>query len=127
MTRNVNGIRATFMHAALLLVCLSAAVPFFWMLSTSLKTLDDAMRSPPRLLPDPIRPQNYVEIVANPNSRFLLWTRNTLIIATLSVAGTVVSSALVAYGFARITFPGRGALFALMLATMMIPFPVTMV
>jgi multiple sugar transport system permease protein len=127
MTRSIGGLKTTFVHAALLIVCCAAAVPFLWMLSTSLKTLDSAMRYPPQILPDPLQPRNYVDIVANPNSRFLLWTRNTLVIATLTVVGTTISSAVVAYGFARIRFPGRGMLFALMLATMMIPFPVTMV
>jgi multiple sugar transport system permease protein len=50
-----------------------------------------------------------------------------VIITLLTVAGTTLSSALVAYGFARIPFRGSGVLFGLMLATIMIPFPVTMV
>jgi multiple sugar transport system permease protein len=58
---------------------------------------------------------------------FLRYARNTLYIAILSVVGTVLSNALVAYGFARIDFPGRNVLFALTLATMMIPFSVRVV
>jgi multiple sugar transport system permease protein len=58
---------------------------------------------------------------------FLQYARNTLYIAILSVLGTVLSNALVAYGFARIDFPGRNVLFALTLATMMIPFSVRVV
>jgi multiple sugar transport system permease protein len=114
-------------HAVLLLACMSAALPFFWMVSTSFKTLDNAMRVPPQILPDPFVPSNYADIIHNPKSKFPLWTRNTLIIAALTVAGTTFSSALVAYGFARIRWPGRGLLFGIMLATMMIPFPVTRV
>jgi multiple sugar transport system permease protein len=116
-----------FVHLILVLICTSAAVPFFWMLSTSLKTLQSAMSFPPQFIPKPFVPQNYSDIITNPNSQFLLWTRNTLIIAALCVAGTTISSAFVAYGFAKIRFRGRGALFAIMLSTMMIPFPVTMV
>jgi len=97
------------------------------MLSTSFKTLDRAMSFPPQLIPSPFVPENYTNIIANPHSKFLLWTRNTLVIATLTVLGTTISSALVAYGFARIRFRGRGVLFGIMLGTMMIPFPVTMV
>lgn len=108
-------------------MCTAAALPFFWMLSTSFKTLDNAMRFPPQIIPHPFAPENYVQMIENPNSKFLLWTRNTLIIAMLTVAGTTVSSAVVAYGFARIRFTGRGVLFAIMLGTMMIPFPATMV
>ena len=58
----------------------------------------------------------------------LLWTRNTLIIAVLSTLGTTLSSAVAAYGFARLRFPGREpCCWSIMLSTMMIPFPVTMV
>ena len=64
--------------------------------------------------------------ISSDHTNFRLWTRNTLIIAILSVTGTMVSSSLVAYGFARIRFRGRGFWFGLMLSTMMIPFPVIM-
>src|SRR4029453_9515804 len=55
------------------------------------------------------------------------YARNTLYIELLAVTGTVLSKALIAYGFARINWPGRNVVFALTLATMMIPFPVLMV
>lgn len=58
---------------------------------------------------------------------FALYARNTLIVLVLSLFGMVLSSAIAAYGFARITFPGRNVMFAACLATMMIPFPVIMV
>lgn len=57
---------------------------------------------------------------------FPLYLRNTLVVAILSVFGMTLSSAIVAYGFARLEWRGRGALFTIMLATMMIPFPVIM-
>lgn len=58
---------------------------------------------------------------------FPRYLANTLILCVLNVAGTVISSSLVAYGFARLEWRGRDRLFALLLATMMIPFPVVMV
>jgi multiple sugar transport system permease protein len=66
-------------------------------------------------------------VLTNRKFYFPLWARNTLIIEVLTVTGTTISSAIVAYGFAKIKFRGRGVLFAIMLSTMMIPFPVTMV
>lgn len=57
---------------------------------------------------------------------FALYTRNTLVVALLSTPGMVLSSAVSAYGFARIRWPGRDAVFFLVLATMMIPFPILM-
>ena len=114
-------------HGALILICTTAAVPFLWMISTSLKTALGAIALPPIWIPHPIQWQNYAEVLYTGSAHFLLWTRNTLIIAILGVGGTVISSALVAYGFAKIPFRGNSFLFGLMLSTMMIPFPATMV
>jgi multiple sugar transport system permease protein len=114
-------------HLGLLLICVGFVLPFVWMLSTSLKTLDKTMEFPPRFLPDPIVPGNYAKVLTSPKIDFPLFTRNTLIIALLTIIGTVCSSAIVAYGFAKIRFKGRGVLFAILLSSMMIPFPVTMV
>jgi multiple sugar transport system permease protein len=114
-------------HAALILICIAAAVPFLWMVSTSLKTGDATMANPPQWIPSPVMWHNYVEVFTTKTANFLLWTRNTLIIAILAVTGTTISSAVVAYGFSKIQFRGRGVIFAIMLSTMMIPFPVVMV
>lgn len=122
-----RNIHPLVVHLALAVVCALALMPFLWMLGTSLKSPEAAMAYPPQFIPDPVRPQNYYNVLTNPKADFLLWTRNTLIVAVLAVSGTVISSALVAYGFARIRFKGRGVLFAVMLSTMMIPFPVIMV
>lgn len=120
--------RRTPIYILLTLLSVAALTPFAWMLSTSLKTGDAAMEYPPRWIPHPIHWQNYRDVLFDrDNSDFLLWTRNTLVIAVLAVGGTTLSSAVVAYGFAKVKFRGRGPLFVLMLATMMIPFPVTMV
>jgi multiple sugar transport system permease protein len=119
-------------YAALVLVCALAVTPFLWMVSTSLKPDNQVMQYPPRWLPSHVQtnghlvPTNYATAISSDHTNFRLWTRNTLIIALLSVIGTTFSSALVAYGFARIRFRGRGVLFAIMLSTMMIPFPVLM-
>jgi multiple sugar transport system permease protein len=114
-------------HLTLLCVCVLFVAPFAWMVSTSLKTVDQVMRDPPVLIPKPMVPGNYWKVITHPKMDFPLFTRNTLIIATLCVIGTVLSSSIVAYGFAKIRFRGRGLLFALMLSTMMIPGAVLMV
>lgn len=116
-----------FTHLVLISTCLLAVAPFAWMVSTSLKTADNSILYPPQILPKPIVPRNYWDVISGEKTSFLLWTRNSTIVALLTVAGTTLSSAVVAYGFAKIPFRGRGALFGIMLATMMIPFPVTMV
>lgn len=128
-----------FAFIAVCCISVGYLFPLIWMLSTSLKTLDKTMEYPPRFIPDHIEmhtteggiatpiPQNYWRVVTHDKMDFPLYTRNTLTVALLSIVGTVLSCSLVAYGFAKIRFRGRGFLFALMLATMMIPFPVRMV
>jgi multiple sugar transport system permease protein len=114
-------------HVVLLIVCTLAILPFAWMVSTSLKTPEATTAYPPSIWPKPIQWHNYLDVFRSEKANFLLWTRNTLVIAVLAVTGSTVSSAIVAYGFARLRFRGRNVLFAIMLATMMLPFPVTMV
>ena len=70
---------------------------------------------------------NYSHVLSDDTTDFPLYLRNTLWIALLGVTGTTISSAVVAYGFARVRWRGRGVAFMVMLATMMIPFPVVMV
>jgi len=72
-----------------------------------------------------LRWENYAEAVRK--IPFWLYTKNTLWLCLLTVVGVTLSSAVVAYGFARIDWPGRDAVFLIVLATMMIPFPVTMI
>jgi multiple sugar transport system permease protein len=79
------------------------------------------------LIPHPPMPQNYLRVLHHPRFDFLTLAHNTLVISLLSVLGNTLSSALAAYAFAKIRFKGRGLLFFCMLATMMVPFPVTMI
>jgi multiple sugar transport system permease protein len=114
-------------HGSLWLIGFMFTAPFLWMVSTSLKTINQALADPPVIIPDPVMVENYSKVIHHDRLDFPLYARNTLVIAALAVAGTVLSSSLVAYGFARIRFRGRAAIFIVMLATMMIPFPVLMV
>jgi len=118
---------------ALLAASLVFILPLIWMVSTSVKPEKQAASQEIRLLPDPAGstlPQaveNYSAVWHDSTVQFPLYLRNTLIVAMLAVAGMTLSSAVVAYGVSRIRWKGRGALFAVTLATMMIPFPVLMV
>jgi multiple sugar transport system permease protein len=119
--------RRRIVHLALIPICVGFLLPLIWMISTSLKTVQQTAEFPPRFVPDPVRPQNYVAVVRHDKFDLPLFARNTLVVAVLAVVGMTLSSAIAAYGFAKVRFRGRGALFAIMLATMMIPFPVLMV
>jgi multiple sugar transport system permease protein len=120
-------LRALSVHLALLCICAGFVLPFVWMLSTSLKNAAETGEYPPHFVPHPLQPGNYLRVFQHPNFHMALYTRNTLIVAVLTVLGTTISSSIVAYGFARIPFRGSKVLFAIMLGTIMVPFPVTMV
>jgi len=112
--------------AALVLAGIIFLAPFAWMVSTSLKPLNETMSLPPRWIPSTIQWQNYPDAIAAMRY-FWRYAGNTLFLSLLSVVGTVASSALAAYGFSRIEWRGRDKVFFILLATMMIPFPVVMV
>jgi multiple sugar transport system permease protein len=120
------------MYAALIAVAAAFAAPLVWMVATSMKPADQAASGSMSLLPSPpadaprIAANNYKEVWNDETVTFPIYLRNTLVVAGLSVGGMVLSSAIVAYGFARVRWRGRRAMFALVLATMMIPFPVLM-
>ncbi|MFM7171805.1 MAG: carbohydrate ABC transporter permease [Caldilinea sp.] len=105
-------------------VALLFLVPLLWMLSSSLKPTWQIFETPPRWLPDPPRWENYSEALTTlPFGRYL---RNTTVITLLTIVGHLLSCTLVAYAFARLRAPGRDTLFVVMLATLMLPYPVTM-
>jgi multiple sugar transport system permease protein len=111
-----------------ILLLVGAAVfmlPFLWMLSTSLKDPKNVFVFPPQLIPNPIRLANYAEGWTRlPFTQFAV---NTIIITAGNLLGDVLTSAIVAYSFARLRAPGKDALFVLVLATMMVPAEVTRV
>lgn len=100
-------------------------LPFIWMVSTALKPDDQIFANPPIWMPRELMWENFVRAVnAFP---FWVWLRNTLVVAGSTTMMTVLSSSFVAYGFARIAWPGRDMVFWLVLATMMIPYQVIMI
>jgi multiple sugar transport system permease protein len=99
--------------------------PLVWMLSTSLKDESEVFTVPPVWIPAVIRFSNYPESLTF--FPFLLYLRNTLIITVPSVLGNLISSALAAYGFSRVQWPGRDATFTLVLATLLIPVWTTLI
>jgi multiple sugar transport system permease protein len=108
-----------------MLLAVSFVFPLFWMLSTSLKPTIEQMRWPPVWIPHPFDFANYPQ--AMNFEPFLHYVLNTLYYGLFSVVGTLLSSSVVAYGFARVNWPERNFLFIVMLATLMLPFQVTMV
>ena len=102
-------------------------IPFLWLVITSLKPLNQVFTDPIIWIPNPVMWENYREALTSPSFPFALLLRNTLFYAILSTAGIVFSSAMVAYGFARLEFWGRDTLFGITLATLMLPAVVTLI
>jgi multiple sugar transport system permease protein len=101
------------------------AMPFIWMLSTSVKPQAEIFLSPPRWLPSVWQWQNYT--IPWDNLPMLTFYKNTIIVTGLNIVGTLASSSIVAFAFARMRFRGRGVLFIVILATMMLPRQVTLI
>ncbi|MCS6776178.1 MAG: carbohydrate ABC transporter permease [Chloroherpetonaceae bacterium] len=127
-----RSVRTLLIHTVLLLLSIVFIIPLYWMIITALKPIEETMLQPPRWVPSQWQWENFAKAFTYGSEQlgyipFLIYGRNTLLIATLSVAGAVCSNAVVAYAFARLRWPGRDLLFAITLATMMVPFPVIMV
>jgi len=113
---------------ALIPLCIGAfffLLPFVWVLSTSLKTDAQVYVSPPVWIPNPVKWSNYPEALTYlPFARYF---RNTMEYCLMVVIGTLLTSSMVAYGFARLDFPGRDFLFMLLISTMMLPWAVRII
>jgi multiple sugar transport system permease protein len=106
-------------HSVLVLVCAIMLVPFIWMVLTSLKSLPESTLVPATILPQEWRWSNYVEVLnVLPFGSFYV---NSLVNVTVRTFGLLLLSALSAYAFARLRFPGKDVLFVLVLSVMMIP------
>ena len=100
-------------------------LPFFWLLSTSLKRPEDVYQLPPLWLPPEPQWRNYIEALTLVPMH--LYALNTFAIVTAVLIGTLLSCSFSAYGFARLRAPGRDFIFLLLLATLMLPSAVTLV
>ena len=99
--------------------------PFLFALTTSFKSPNEIFVFPPRFFPEEWRFVNYRDALTQ--APFDIFFRNTVLITVLAMLGQIVSAALVAYGFARFRFPGRDALFLLVISTLILPEEVTII
>ena len=124
-TQNADVLVKIFVYAMLIIFAGIVLIPFFWMLSTSLKSPSELFVHPPRWIPDPIKWSNYPDAwTALPFNRFLI---NTVYTTLLAMFAEITTAAIVAYGFARFRFPGRNVLFLVLLSTMMLPGILTLI
>jgi len=112
-------------HAVLIVLAAMFALPLVWMVGTSFKTAQQALQLPVVWWPHPFLWSNYPDLFAAlPYFRFF-W--NTFVYAAVTIVGVCVSSSLVAYGFSRLRWPGRDAVFYAMLMTLILPFVCTLI
>jgi multiple sugar transport system permease protein len=104
-------------------LCVIFLYPFVWAVSASLKPTAQVFDN--KLIPGTWQPENYVTVWES--AKLFTWLLNSVQVGFLAAAAVTISSAIVAFGFAYFRFPGRNILFGLVLATMMLPFAVTMI
>lgn len=102
-------------------------IPLWVSVVMSLKTPFEIANSSPWAFPKQITWENYQTVLTNPNANFFLFFKNSFVISILGTTGVLITSAMVAYAFARMQFRGRDGLFMLLLSTMMLPGVVTMI
>jgi ABC-type glycerol-3-phosphate transport system permease component len=112
-------------YLVLLAVGLLLAMPYVWMVSTSLKLNGTEFALRPELIPNPVVWENYLRVFQI--GPVVQWFWNSTAIALLTIAGRLVTATMAGYAFARLRFPFRGPCFALCLATLMLPGIVTLI
>jgi len=119
------GLKNTVSYIFLILLTIVMGLPFLWMLSSSFKSPGYIFIYPPQWIPNPLRWQNYIDLLHE--MPFATFFYNSAKIAFLVTVGQLLTCSLAAYVFARFQFPGRETLFSILLATLMVPFQVTMI
>ena len=112
-------------HFILMLGAFTMLIPFIWMITTSFKSLNEVFLMPPKLFGEKIVWQNYAHISGRFN--YLHYFTNSLMVSAWVVLFQLFTSSMAGFAFARLRFPGRDKLFLLYLATMMVPYHVTII
>jgi len=115
----------TVAHIVLMMLGLAFALPFAWLLTSSLKTSGQLLRMPPAWIPNPVKWSNYPEALTY--VPYITYFKNTLLVALFSATANTLACSFAAYGFSSIPWPGRNAIFVVMIATMMLPTAVVIV
>lgn len=123
--RKQVNVKHIILHIVLISVCFISIFPFIWMISSSLKDSELIFSYPPELIPDPVTWSNYPQAWQESGmGRAMI---NSMFIAVTATVGGIFVSSMVAYGFAKTNFKGKGVAFMVVLSTMMIPYHVTLI
>lgn len=111
-------------YMLLILMAIASLMPLYWMMTTSLKGQASYLRQPPEMFPADPTFDNFTQLFANPNMN--RWIFNSAFIATSVTILNIFLASLAGFAFAKLDFPGKRWMFWLYMATMMVPFQVTM-
>lgn len=120
---NKGAIWNVLAYGILIVISVIILIPFYWMVSTSLKHQTKIFDFPPQWIPNPIKWENYALVFEE--QPFHLYFMNSTYIAVVVTLGTCVFAALAGYAFAKISFPLKNIIFLILLSSMMIPTEVT--
>ena len=114
-------VKYIIVYLFLTVVAFFVVFPFYYMFAASLMTQDEVLASPPTLIPTSLKFVNFKIAMNQPGINFGTYMINTIIVGVFSTLGTLITTVLSAYAFARLNFKGRDLLFSIFVATMMIP------
>jgi len=117
--RRGRSLATTFRYTTLIVGAMVMVVPFIYMVSTSFKAQAYVLTFPPQFIPNPATTANYTQALTSEN--FLLYFLNSIIVAVIATALSLLVSSMMAYAFARFSFPGREAIFRVLLAGLVVP------
>lgn len=115
-------------YAIALAIVIVSILPFLWTVSTSLKSGSDVNSIPPKLIPDPVFSQNYINVFKGFGGLlpFGTWVKNSIFLSSVNVVGEILFSAIAGFGFSRFRFRLRRLMFVLMMSTIVVPGMVKM-
>lgn len=113
------------MHITALVYTIVSLIPLLWMVSGSLKSLDDFNQYPPRFIPETFHFENFTALFKT--FHFEIYLRNTTFVTIMIVVLSLLVNSMAAYALSRLKFPGRNVVFLFVLGSMMIPFATFMI
>lgn len=125
MVHNLNKIQKMIVYTLLVILAIVLLVPFIYMISISLATPETTTKMTFTLLPREFHYENYIQVFSN--KKIMRWLFNSIVLVFFSIAGQVIMSSFVAFGFAKLKYKRKNIIFLVLLSTMMIPPQITMI
>lgn len=119
--RNRKRLQLALRYAILIVIALIILVPLVWMLSTSFKPKSQWFAREVEWIPRTFTFENYAKIFSSPSTPIGRWFLNSILLASITTVLTLFTASLAAYAYARLEFPGRKVIFAIMLSTLFLP------